>query len=253
VWFVENSGILFAGFMGSTESAGIYKVGYTLSQIIVLVIFAFQQAWGPYALSVHKEEGSRDFFALVFKAYLLATVVLGTFLSLFAAEMLKLLFPPQYAGANGIVLLLTFGHILAGLYYIGVTGLVIAKNMKPYGMITMAIAALTLLGNAVLTNKVGDAGPALVYFLAKALTVLAIFYFSQREYRIPYGFAPGTFVFALGVLVSFLGNSAEPAVSGLQTGIGKLVMFLSLVGILSLINKTAIIKAYHFVAGKIKN
>jgi O-antigen/teichoic acid export membrane protein len=167
VWFVENSGILFAGFIGTTKSAGIYKVGYTLSQIVVLVIFAFQQAWGPYAISVHREEGARGFFALVFRMYLLATVVLGTFLSLFAAEMLRLLFPPQYASANRIVLLLTFGHILAGLYFIGIMGLVIAKNMKPYGMVTMAVAAMTLLGNVVLTKIVGDTGPALVYFLAK--------------------------------------------------------------------------------------
>jgi hypothetical protein len=34
---------------------------------------------------------------------------------------------------------------------------------------------------------------------------------------------------------------------------GKLVLFVLFVGMLSMINKTAIIKAYHFVAGKIKN
>lgn len=248
VWFVENSGILFAGFLGTMASAGIYKVGYMLSQIVVLAIFAFQQAWGPYALSVHKDKGAKDFFALIFKIFLLFTVVLGTFLSLFAQEMLALLFPSQYAGASHIVSLLIFGHIASGLYYIAVMGLAIAKNMKPYGIISIAMAVATLLGNIVLTNLLGSQGPAWVYFVVKTATVLAVFYFSQREYRIPYNFKLGGFVFVAGALFSFLSPLALDRSSAVPVAIGKLVAFMMFVVILSVLNKSAIIKMVQYVA-----
>lgn len=248
VWFVENSGILFTGFIGTMASAGIYKVGYTLSQIVVLAIFAFQQAWGPYALSVHKDAEAKDFFALIFKIFLLFTVVLGTFLSLFAKEMLAVLFPSQYAGAIDIVALLIFGHIASGLYYIAVMGLVIAKNMKPYGVISLVMAAATLFGNIALTNILGAQGPAWVYFIVKAVTVLAIFFFSQREYRIPYNFKLGGFVFVSGALLSFFGNRVLDLFPAGPGAIGKLVAFAVFVAMLSVLNKSAIAKMIRYVA-----
>lgn len=250
-WFVENSGILFAGFMGTTENAGIYKVGSTMSQIIMLLVFAFQQAWGPYALSIFKAKGSKDFFALVFKIYVLTTVIIATFLSIFSTDMLKMFFPVQYNNANYIVFLLNFGHVLEGLYYIGIIGMIINKNMKSYGMISFLMAILTLFGNIFAINLIGDTGPALIYLLVKIISIILIFYFAQKVYHIPYNFRVSTFVFSLGVLVSFLSNYLSNQFHFLKSIEIRLIVFLIFVACLSILNKDAIIKIVSFVKNKI--
>jgi O-antigen/teichoic acid export membrane protein len=185
----------------STEEVGLYHVGSSLAAFVALATGAFQLAWGPFAMSIHRRDDARQVYANVFIAYLWLTSALCTALTLFAPHAIRLLATQQYAGAASVVGLLSFGYVMIGLGYVASVGPLIAKTSGPTGVAVTVAAALNILLNFLLVPRMGKTGSALATLLSQSVTPALLFYFAQKLYPIPYRFGAGAGLLALSALL----------------------------------------------------
>ncbi|MEP6780421.1 MAG: oligosaccharide flippase family protein, partial [Gemmatimonadaceae bacterium] len=84
MWVVGFADRYFVEMFDSTSEVGLFSLGSSLAQGMFLLTGAFQMAWGPFALSIHKEPDAKRTYAQAFLAYLGVTTFIATGLSLFA-------------------------------------------------------------------------------------------------------------------------------------------------------------------------
>jgi O-antigen/teichoic acid export membrane protein len=205
-WVVGFSDRYFVQAYRSTDEVGLYHIGSSLAAVVALVTTAFQQAWGPFAFSIHKQPDARRVYANVFLAYLWITCAVCTALTLFAPEVIRLVATEQYLGASTVVGFLSFSYVMMGLTYIASTGPGIMKTSAPTGAAVTVAAGLNLLFNFILVPWMGKVGSALATLLSQAVVPIYLFRASQRLYPIPYRFKAGLALLATAGLLVCLGT-----------------------------------------------
>jgi O-antigen/teichoic acid export membrane protein len=225
-WIVNLSGRYFVQFFSSTSEVGLYQVGSTVASMVALGTGAFQLAWGPFGMSIHKQPEAKRVYANVLLAYLWITCFISTALALFAPEILRFLTTEAYVGASRVVGLLAFNYVLIGLSYIAVIGPAIVKTTKPYGLAVTAAAGVTIGLNFLLVPHWGKEGSALATLIAQAIVTIYVFYWSQKLYPIPYRFGPAAGIFALALLLMFIGQMWFFSNPFLEIGLKALLVLL---------------------------
>lgn len=205
-WIVNFSDRYFVQIYTSTEEVGLYQVGSSIAAFVALVTGAFQLAWGPFAMSIHKREDARQVYANVFLAYLWLTSLMCTMLTLFAPYAIKLLATQRYMGAATVVSYLSFSYAMIGLGYIAAIGPAIARTSGPTGIAVAMAAGLNILLNFLLVPRIGKTGSALATLTAQTVSPILLFYFAQRLYPIPYRFMAGAALLAFSALLIWLGG-----------------------------------------------
>jgi O-antigen/teichoic acid export membrane protein len=205
-WVVNFSDRYFVQIYASTQEVGLYQVGSSLAAFVALVTSAFQQAWGPFAMSIHKQEDARQVYANVFLAYLWLTSLICTALTLFAPQAIRLLATQRYMGATPVVSFLSFSYVMIGLSYIAAIGPAIARSSAPTGIAVTIAAALNILFNFLLVPRLGKTGSAMATLLSQTVGPIILFYFAQRLYPIPYRFRVGAALLAFSGLIIWLGG-----------------------------------------------
>ena len=201
-WIVNLSSRYFIQAYSTTSEVGVYQLGATIAMVMALVTTAFQQAWGPYGLSIYKQPEARNVYASVFLVYIWLTVSLSTALALFAPEIIRIFATKDYLGASPIVGILAFGYVFIGLNYIANTGPAIVKDMRPLGVAMVGSAVVNIGLNFLLVPKLGKSGSAIATLISLAIVSIYVFYRSQQLYPIPYRFksAIGIFIFAIIII-----------------------------------------------------
>jgi O-antigen/teichoic acid export membrane protein len=205
-WIVNFSDRYFVQIYASTEEVGLYQVGSSMAAFVALFTGAFQQAWGPFAMSIHKREDARQVYANVFLAYLWLCSLVCTGLTLFAPQAIGLLATERYAGAATVVGFLSFSYLMIGLTYIASVGPLVMKTSGPTGLAVTLAAGLNILFNFLLVPRMGKTGSALATLVSQAAGPAVLFYFAQRLYPIPYRFKAGAAVLALSAAVIWAGG-----------------------------------------------
>lgn len=235
-WVTGFADRYFVQAYTNTAQVGLYSVGSSLAAGVALITGAFQQAWGPFALSIHTQPDARRTYATVFLFYLWVAGVISAALSLFAPEILRLLATKQYAGASPVVGVLALSYVMIGLTYIAATGPAIAKRTGPTGIAMTAAAILNVILNFALVPRFGKVGSAVATLIAQSLTPIYIFYRSQQLYRIPYRFGAGAAMVITTLTVIAIG--AQIASSSLAVAVllkaGLLALFVPLFFLLEL-------------------
>lgn len=209
IWVVNFSDRYFVQVYTSTNEVGLYQVGSSLAAFVALITGAFQMAWGPFAMSIHKREEARQVYANVFLAYLWLCSLICTALTLFAPQVIKLLATQQYMGATSVVSFLSFSYVMVGLSYIASVGPLIAKTSGPTGIAVTIAAGLNILLNFVLVPRMGKTGSALATLLSQTISPICLFYFAQRLYPIPYRFKSGAALLVLSALLILAGGQYQ--------------------------------------------
>jgi O-antigen/teichoic acid export membrane protein len=205
-WVVNFSDRYFVQIYTSTNEVGLYQVGSSLAAFVALITGAFQLAWGPFALSIHKREDSKQVYANVFLAYLWLTSLICTALTLFTPQAIRLLATEQYKGAASVVSFLSFSYVMIGLGYIAAIGPVIVRKSGPTGIAVTIAAGLNILLNFLLVPRMGKTGSAVATLLSQTVSPVLLFYFAQRLYPIPYRFKAGVSILAFSALLIWLGG-----------------------------------------------
>ena len=246
-WIVNFSDRYFVQAYTSTEEVGLYQVGSSLAAFVALITSAFQQAWGPFAMSIHKQDDARQVYANVFLAYLWLTSLICTALTLFAPEAIRLLATQRYMGATSVVSFLSFSYVMIGLGYIAAIGPAIARTSAPTGIAVTIAAVLNILFNFLLVPRMGKTGSAMATLLAQSMGPIILFYFAQRLYPIPYRFITGAALLAFGGLVIWLGGSWQIDTIWLNLGwkISLLLLFIPVLFLARIVTLSQLVRLFR--------
>lgn len=189
-WVVNLSSRYFVQFYNSTSDVGLFQLGANIAMLTALVTNAFQQAWGPFSMSIYKRPESRQVYANVFLVFTCLTVSLCLAVALFAPEIIRIIATESYLGASTVVGVLSLSYVFIGLNYFANVGPTIVKDMRPLGIATILSAVIYLLLSFILVPRYGMFGAGLSTLLSQAFVPIFVFYRAQQLYPIPYRFAP---------------------------------------------------------------
>lgn len=204
-WVVNAADRLFVERYASTADVGVYQVGYALASLVALGTQAFQQAWGPFAMSIHRQADAPSVYAHVLLVYTWGACLASAAVGMFAPELVRLVATSAYSGAQWVAALLAFGYAIVGLTYIAGLGCNIARQTRPIGVAITAAALLNIALNAVLTPRFGKEGAAAATLLSQATIPLFLFWRSQLAFPIPFRFTAAAAVVVFAVTVTAAG------------------------------------------------
>lgn len=206
LWVLNFSNRYFLQYYSSLSDVGLYSVGSRLASIMGLITGAFRTAWGPFALSIHREENARQVYANVLTYYLVLTSGIGIGLSIFAPEIIAIFTTTAYYGASAVISYLAFGLIAYGAYYIFAIGVNITKKTSHIGWTTMLAAGVNIILNFLLIPRIGMVGAAIAALVSQWVSAGALLLVSQRYYRIPYKLSDVAVILISSALLIILGN-----------------------------------------------
>ena len=253
-WVTTFADRFFVQAYTDTTQVGLYAVGASLAGGVALVTGAFQQAWGPFALSIHTKPDARHTYATVFLYYLWAACGISVTLSVFAPEILRFLATRQYLGASPVVGLLALSYVMIGLTYVAATGPSIAKRTGPTGIAMTAAAILNVVFNLALVPTFGKVGSAVATLIAQSVTPIYLFYRSQQLYPIPYRFRAGLAIVGVSLAAILVGTRIESGslIVSLLLKIALVTTFVPLFFLLELATPRQVTDALSRLFGRLR-
>ncbi|MFT7157667.1 MAG: O-antigen/teichoic acid export membrane protein [Parvicella sp.] len=172
------------------ENLGLYAAGIKITMIIAFIIGAFQTAWGPFSLSIYKEQDAGYTYNWVLKIFSLAICVLLLLISLFSHSLINILAPEEYAGASFVVFPLAFGLAVKSISWITEIGIGISKKsyLNLYGYV--AFVGATIGGIFMLTPVLGLIGVALGVLIGHIVKAVISSSLAQRAFPLPWQYTP---------------------------------------------------------------
>ncbi|MDQ4121017.1 MAG: oligosaccharide flippase family protein [Acidobacteriota bacterium] len=202
-WVINLSGVYFIQSFANTREVGLYQVGSAVATAMALLTGAFQMAWGPFAISIHKQPDAKRIYALALQLYLGVASLAAVLLTLFASEILIILTTESYFDAYLVAGILAFNYLVIGLGYIAMIGGNIAKNNKSFGIAAVVSACLLISLNLILVPIYGKEGAAISTLVSQIVIPIAVFWQTQKFYPVPYNFGKAVLIFLSGLSVGF--------------------------------------------------
>lgn len=228
-WVVSLSDRYFVQAYGSTDEVGLYSVGARLATVVVLLTTGFQQAWGPFSMSIRQRPDANKTYAQVLLLYVWLGCVLCLALTLFAPNFVLLATAGgRWIDAAPVIGPLAFSFVMIGLQAIAGLGLEITKKSASIASAFILAAVLNIVFNFLLVPSFGKIGSAWATLLAQSVIPIVLFYQSQRAYPIPYPFGKAMLLFGLAFGLAFGGGALQLADAG-RTLLLKAVLWLGFV------------------------
>lgn len=226
-WVVAVSDRYFVEAFTSTSDVGVYAMGSVIAGGVAIGTLAFQQAWGPWAMSFHTDADAGTTYARAMSTYVFLAALAATALSLVSPEVIRIIATEKYVRAAPVVPYLTYGHVMAGLAFIAGLGLFIAKRSRPLAAALIASGVVMIIVNLALVPVVGFVGAAIGTLAAQIVVPVYAFVRSQRVHPFPYRIGPAAAFLVTGFLVAVFGWRWQPAGLVVSLG-GKALMLLGL-------------------------
>jgi O-antigen/teichoic acid export membrane protein len=186
MWVIDVSDRYLVERYASTREVGLYSLGYSISQIMMLVVRAFTLGFGPFSFRILARADAASVYARVAGLYLSGAGLVWLVVSLFSGEIVALISPVGFHAAAMYVPPVAFGYLLYGLFVLAVTGQGVAKQTSGLLWVTL-LAALANFGlNVWLVPWFGAIAAAYTTVLAYAVLTSGCLIVSQRLYPIRY-------------------------------------------------------------------
>lgn len=194
--------------LGSHE-LGLYAAGAKVAMLIALVISAFQTAWGPFSLAIHKESDASHTYNWVLKGFSIGMCVAVLLLSAMSEGIIRILASNRYAGAGVAVFPLAMGLAIQGTSWITEIGIGFSKKsyFNLHGYTTFLVA--TGLAIFLLAPNFGFFGVALGVMIGHVAKAVTASWLAQRAYSLPWQFRPAFTVMACTLVIGLLGSWAR--------------------------------------------
>lgn len=246
VWVNSMADRYFIQHYMSTAEVGLFQVGYAVAMGVALGTVAFQQAWGPFSISIHKRDDARRFYAETLVIYLWVACLAAAAVSVLAPEILIVFTTREYYGAWTVVPFLAFSHVMVGLTYIAAVGPGIAKQTAPVGTAMVIAAVANVLLNLVLTPRWGKEGAALSTLLSQTLVPVLLFASAQKIYPIAYSFSKAAIILIWAGAVVWVGLSIRaPEPWAISIKLALLALAVPLSFAVGLLNRDRIDRVLH--------
>lgn len=187
-WCLNFAGTYFLQIQKGEGEVGLYQTGSTIASIMMVLIGAFTQAWGPFAMSIRGQADADSFYARVLVVYVSVVGGLAAFIGIFSNEFLYFLTSPAYWEADRVTAILAFNSMISGVNFIAGLGMNFAKNMKPFSLAIIGGAIINLVLFYFAIDLLSKEGCALSILISNLGVTFFIFRSSQRMYFIPFDF-----------------------------------------------------------------
>jgi O-antigen/teichoic acid export membrane protein len=221
---------LVSKLLGAQE-LGLYAAGTKVAMLMALLVNAFQTAWGPFSLSIYKEEDAADTYNWVVRIFVLGICAAVLSLSAVAAPMIQLLAGDRYAGAAVVVFPLAMGLAIQATSWITELGITLSK--KSYlGLFSYLVFLVgTFLAIRLLAPSLALVGVGLGVLIGHALKAGTASWLAQRAYPLPWAFGPLIIVLTATMVTGLLGTWTSMRMS---VGLGSAVFAVGATGVLLL-------------------
>lgn len=191
------------GMLGPRE-LGLYAVGAKVATLISLPINAFETAWSPFALSIHKQKGADKTYSVVLETYALLVLACVLGLTAFAGPIIRVLGSARYEDGVFVVFALCMGAAIQAIGAITESGIMFSKKsyLKLYGYGAMVFFAFVSV--PALTRVFGIGGAAWAAMCSLLVRSFMEGWMAQRAHPIDWNYnVPlllGLFTMAVGAL-----------------------------------------------------
>ncbi|MBK8845458.1 MAG: oligosaccharide flippase family protein [Bacteroidetes bacterium] len=201
IWVVTSSAAFAINYFYGTAQVGLFQVASSIASAMLLLVGAFQMAWGPFAFSIKNESNAFEFYNLIFLLYLCICGALAISIACMSQWLLKVFTTEAYESAYAVLSLLSLGYILNGTVYIAALGLNFAKKNTPFAVCNIAAALFTLGCLALLVKPYIALGAAISIIAGQLLLNVFLFYVAHQKYPMPYQYTRGGILFGATVIM----------------------------------------------------
>jgi O-antigen/teichoic acid export membrane protein len=185
----------------------IYSLAYKIASVLKLVIVdSIKMAVIPVAMQKIDSPDSNKFFSktLLYSSFVVMLGIIG--ISLFSFEIIKFITgSKEYWSSFYVVPLLSLSVFFLNMRETCSWGLIITKKTRIMGMNAVAAGILNIVLNILLIPKWNITGAALATVATQFIYWTLNYYFSQKEYSIPYEVWKVALLFLVGGVLSFSG------------------------------------------------
>ncbi len=213
-WILQAADRLILERHVSLTELGLYNFGYTLGMAMQFLVVGINQAWMPHYFRLMKADpDARKKVVRVASIYVALVGGVCLFGVLFAGDIIRLLMPVSYLGAERYVPPVMTGYLLLGFYYFASAPLFFLKKTRLIPLLTGAAAAVNILGNIWLVPDYGAMASAWITMLTYGLLFLLAYLVGQRYQRIAYPQAKYGFFIGL-ILVATVAATPLDTIGG---------------------------------------
>ena len=185
-WIMNSTSSYFLNFYSNKAEIGLFMIGSMVAGVFNLGIWAFMQAWGPFALSISKQENAKTIYGQVLELYFVIGLFAACCLAFFSEEVLRIFTNPQYIGAKYVIGILAANIILQGIPQILSIANAVTRNNHSYSRAIIVGASVTLILYFLLVPMYGKEGAAISILGGNIVVPIVHGIQVQRAYPIPY-------------------------------------------------------------------
>lgn len=183
----------------------IYTLAYKISSVLKLVIVdSIKMALTPMIYQKIDTPDNKRYYSkvMLYSSYILMLGII--FISLFSYEIIKLIAKStEFWGAYIVVPVLSLSVFFMNMRETTSYGLIIKKKTSIIGINVVIATVLNILLNIILIPEWNILGAACATIITQIIYWLLNFYFSQKEYPIPYETRKIVIMFLTGAILSF--------------------------------------------------
>ncbi len=247
-YVMSYSGRFILKYYSDLHEVGLYGIGCRLASVISLLVFGFQNAWGPFVYATYKDKDAKQIFSKAYDYLSTVVCVVILLLSLFAEEMLSIFATEPYRAAYKIFPLIG-GSIVAytfGAYFS--VGIGIAKKNIHMTWAGSVAAVIHLILNGALIPSMGMTGAALATLLSFVLLGAILMRISQKYYPIPYRLKSNVAMYVVAgslILFTYTFLPCDLSFRSISIKLSFFFMFMTVPFLLKLVGW----KEVHFLRG----
>ena|GEM_PF-7127230 len=172
----------------SVKDVGIYAIGYTIGNVVALLISVNSKVWGVWIYEKLGQMTEALKYRVIGISYLIIGIMaLAALFVIFAGSLyIKFLLDPAYHGAVDVLFWISLSSIAAAIYSINFHYLNYLKKTWVFSFITVVALGLNFILNIWLIPKLGYEGAAIATMITSVLQTLVIFCFNQKYYPMPW-------------------------------------------------------------------
>ena len=209
LWVTNFADRFILAKLVDTSEVGSYSVGVRIASAMILLLTAFRTAWPAFAYSIERDDEAKSAYGFVLTYLVLISSWVATALALLSPWLVRWLAAPQYASASRVVGPLAFSTVAVAGYIVIAIGVGRARRTQ-FNWVVSGLAALVNIGLCfALIPAHGMMGAAIATVAAYAVMFVAMTWWSQRVYPVPYQWRRVATAAGAGVALVVAGKLAE--------------------------------------------
>jgi O-antigen/teichoic acid export membrane protein len=199
----------FLGFYGGLTAVGIYALADKVAKIVDMLKAAFNRAWNPFAYSNAGKDDERYLYEKVFKFFGFGVLLVCLLFGVFSKQVLWILTPPQYHGAEVFVAGLCLFYGARFLVLILGTGLYTSNKVLHTSYLEGVLLIACAVSAALLVPPWGTGGMVVAMDLSAILYLL--YYAAITKKHFPFEFSAYRLIAALVLAIGLWVVSRIPS------------------------------------------